>query len=73
MKGTTGPSALLSSLIQVADGGDLFNINLQEAVTPNFSGKYIFDPDEDRVPITAIGEQGTVGKQFRIKKRAAPG
>lgn len=65
-QGTKGPSALLSAVISVEDGGDLFNINLDEARTPDLANKFIFDPNQDRVLVSVIGEEGTVGKQFRI-------
>lgn len=65
-QGTEGRSALLSSLIVAADGGDFFNINLTGARTSNLNQKYVFNPETDRVQIIAVGTQGTASQVFKI-------
>ncbi|HZQ05141.1 MAG TPA: hypothetical protein VFD70_01090 [Anaerolineae bacterium] len=71
-KGTTTRSALLSALIVLADGGDFFNINLDEARIQNNGQKYIFNPDTDKVLITAIGAQGSASQVFKISDLHPP-
>lgn len=71
-KGTDGRSSFLSALIVLADGGDFFNINLEAARSQNNATKYIFDPNADRVFITAMGDEGTATKQFKISDLQLP-
>lgn len=69
---TNGRSALLSGLVSVADGGDLFNINVETARTPNHQNRYAYNPDGDRVLIAAVGAQGNANKQFKISDLHPP-
>lgn len=71
-QGTPGRSALLSSVIVLADGGNFFNINLEPARTANLGQKFSFDPAADRVQITAVGAQGTATKTFTIGDLSPP-
>jgi hypothetical protein len=70
--GTEGRTALLSALIVVEDGGDLFNINLGYARKQNNLQPYSFNPEADRVFLTAIGPQGSVSEQFVIRDLHPP-
>ncbi len=65
-KGSPGRSALLSALIVVADGGDFFNIDLENARTQNNAQNYVFDPNADRVLIHAANAQGSANQVFDI-------
>lgn len=71
-KGTAGRSSFLSALIVLTDGGDFFNINLEAARAQNNSTRYVFDPNADRVFITAMGAEGTASKQFKISDLQLP-
>lgn len=71
-QGTAGRTALLSALIVVADGGDLFNINLGFARKQNNLQPYTFNPDADRVFLTALGESGKFEEQFIISDLHPP-
>lgn len=71
-EGTPGRTALLSALIVVADGGDLFNINLGFARKQNNLQPYTFNPAADRVFVTALGEAGKVEEQFIIGELHPP-
>lgn len=71
-KGTQGRSAWLSGLIVVADGGNYFNINLEQARTTNNIQKYTFDPEHDRVYIFAVSPQGSASKAFPISDLHPP-
>ncbi len=71
-QGTEGRTALLSALIVVPDGGDLFNINLGFARKQNNLQPYEFNPQADRVFITALGADGTVSEQFIIQDLHPP-
>lgn len=71
-QGTNGRSAYLSALIVVADGGDFFNINLEDARTQNEYKKFSYTPENDRVFIAAVGAQGRASKQIKISELHPP-
>lgn len=71
-QGTTGRSAYLSAVIVLADGGNFFTIDLDEARTQNLAQKFVFDPEMDRVQIIAVGTQGMATKTFNISELHPP-
>ncbi|MBI4674759.1 MAG: hypothetical protein HY741_24200 [Chloroflexi bacterium] len=71
-QGTQSRSAWLSGLIVVADGGNFFNLNLDEARTQSNGQKYTYNPDGDRVFVIAVGAQGTASKAFKISELHPP-
>lgn len=71
-QGTEGRTGLLSALVVVEDGGDLFNINLGYARKQNNLQPYVFNPEADRVFLTALGETGRVEQQFIIQDLHPP-
>jgi hypothetical protein len=71
-EGTPGRTGLLSALIVLEDGGDIFNINLGLARKQNNLQPFSFEPDSDRVFLTAIGPQGSVSEQFIISDLHPP-
>lgn len=71
-QGTGGRSAYLSAVIVLADGGNFFTIDLDEARTQNLAQKYIFDPEADNVQIIAVGSQGLATKLFKISELHPP-
>ena len=71
-KGTQGRAAWLSGLIVVADGGNFFNIDVENARTNNYVQKYAFSPEGDRVFIHAVGAQGTAEKTFKLDELHPP-
>lgn len=70
--GTSGRSGLLSTLIRAEDGGDFFNINLEEARTRNNSTKFNYDPARDQVVINAVGADGSASESFKISDLHPP-
>lgn len=64
--GTQGRSAWLSAVVVVPDGGNFFNLNVEQARTANNVQKYAFNPNGDRVFILASGEQGTASQGFNL-------
>ena len=70
--GSQGRSALLSAVIVLADGGNFFTIDLDQARTQSLSQKFVFDAEMDRVQIIAVGAQGTASKAFRIDELHPP-
>lgn len=70
-QGTQERSAWLSALIVVADGGNFFNVNLDEARTER-GQKYAYNPDGDRIFIFAVGPRGTASKAFKISDLHPP-
>lgn len=69
---TEGRSALLSTLVDVANGGDFFIINLANARTQNNADAFKFNPTGDRVLIIAADAQGTARQQFDIHALQPP-
>lgn len=70
--GTSGRSGLLSTLIRAEDGGDFFNINLEEARTRNNASKFNYDPARDQVVINAVGAEGSASENFKISDLHPP-
>lgn len=71
-QGTQGRSGLLSALINLADGGNFFNINLANARTQNNNQSYTYSADGDRVFVAAFGAQGRANKAFKISDLHPP-
>lgn len=70
-QGTQGRSTWLSGLIVVADGGNFFNVNLDQARTER-GQKYAYDPEGDRIFIFAVGPRGAASKAFKISDLHPP-
>lgn len=65
-QGTQGRSSLLSALVVVADGGDLYNINLDDARTQDNSARYNYSASGDKLFVAALGPSGSATKTFQI-------
>lgn len=71
-QGTGGRSGLVSAIIVLADGGNFFNMDLQNARTQNNANKFVFNPATDHVILNAFGAQGSARKQFDISDLHPP-
>lgn len=71
-QGTQGRSAYLSALVVLADGGNYFTIDVDQARTQNLAQKYVFNPETDRVQIIAVGAQGTATQVFKLSDLHPP-